>query len=173
MDDVETMSAPIYFNHLRFGSYFRDLVIPLAQEYDFHPLFLFSVMRQESLFEGFVRSSAGARGLMQIIPSTGAEIVARLGWPEGYSEEDLYRPNVSLRLGVEYLDRQRSFFGGNLYAALAAYNGGPGNASVWNGMAPNDPDLFLEVIRFDETRRYIQLIYEIFSIYRRIYALEP
>ena len=173
MDDAETMSAPIYFNHLRFGAYFRDEVIPLAQEYDFHPLFLFSVIRQESLFEGFVRSSAGARGLMQIIPSTGAELAARLDWPEGYTEDDLYRPVVSLTLGVEYLDRQRAFFGGDLYATLAAYNGGPGNANTWKGMSPADPDLFVEIIRFEETRTYIKRIYEIFSIYRRLYALEP
>lgn len=173
MDDAETLSAPIYFNHVRFGTYFRELVISLAQEYDFHPLFLFSVMRQESLFEGFVRSSAGARGLMQIIPSTGAEVAARLGWPEGYSDEDLYRPNVNLRLGVEYLDRQMAFLGGDMYAALAAYNGGPGNANTWKGMAPDDPDLFLEVIRFDETRSYIKRIYEIFSIYEQIYGMEP
>jgi soluble lytic murein transglycosylase len=173
MDDAETMSAPVYFNHLRFGAYFRDEVISLAQEYDFHPLFLFSVMRQESLFEGFVRSSAGARGLMQIIPSTGAELAARLGWPEGYTEDDLYRPVVSIALGVEYLDRQRAFFGGDLYATLAAYNGGPGNANTWKGMSPADPDLFVEIIRFDETRTYIKRIYEIFSIYRRLYALEP
>ncbi|HEX6305675.1 MAG TPA: tetratricopeptide repeat protein [Anaerolineales bacterium] len=173
MDDAETMSAPIYFNHLRFGTYFRDLVISLAQEYDFHPLLLFSIMRQESLFEGFVRSSAGARGLMQIIPSTGAEVASRLGWPEGYSDDDLYRPNVNMRLGVEYLDRQMAFLGGDLYAALAAYNGGPGNANTWKGMAPDDPDLFLEVIRFEETRSYIKRIYEIFSIYEEIYGLEP
>jgi soluble lytic murein transglycosylase len=130
-------------------------------------------MRQESLFEGFVRSSAGARGLMQIIPSTGAEVASRLGWPEGYSDDDLYRPNINLRLGVEYLDRQMAFLGGDLYAALAAYNGGPGNANTWKGMAPDDPDLFLEVIRFDETRSYIMRIYEIFSIYEEIYGLEP
>jgi soluble lytic murein transglycosylase len=173
MDDAETMQAPIYFNRLRFGTYYRDLVIPLAQTYNFHPLFLFSVIRQESLFEGFVRSSAGARGLMQIVPSTGAEIVDQLQWPENYSGADLYRPLVSLTLGVEYLDRQLVFLNGDIYAALAAYNGGPGNARTWKGMAPDDPDLFLEIIPFDETRSYIQGIYEIFNIYREIYQLGP
>jgi soluble lytic murein transglycosylase len=173
MDDAETMKAPIYFNHLRFGTYYRDLVIPLAQTYDFHPLFLFSVMRQESLFEGFVRSVAGARGLMQIVPSTGAEIVDQIQWPENYSGADLYRPLVSLTLGVEYLNRQLIFLDGDIYAALAAYNGGPGNARTWKGMAPDDPDLFLEIIPFDETRSYIQGIYEVFNIYREIYQLVP
>jgi soluble lytic murein transglycosylase len=173
MDDAETLSAPIYFNHIRFGTYFRDLVIQACQTYDFHPLFLFSLIRQESLFEGFVRSSADARGLMQIIPSTGQEVASNAGWPPDYTSEDLYRPLVSINLGADYLDRQRAFLDGDIYAALAAYNGGPGNALTWQRLVPPDPDLYLEVIRFEETRLYIRRIYEIFNIYRQIYNRTP
>lgn len=173
MDDTTSLSAPMYFNHIRFGSYYSDLVMPLAEEYGFHPLFLYALIRQESLFEGFVSSSAGARGLMQIIPGTGAEIAKNLGWPENYTSDDLYRPLVSVRYGVDYLDRQRKLFDGNLYAALAAYNGGPGNAQEWLGLAPDDPDLFLEVIRYEETRNYLRRIYENFNIYRLIYNRTP
>lgn len=173
MDDSETLSAPIYFNHLRFGAYFRDLVLPAAEAYGFHPLFLFSVLRQESLFEGFVRSDAGARGLMQIMPGTAEGIVVNLGWPPGYIAEDLYRPYVSIILGADYLDSQRNYFGGDLYAALAAYNAGPGNAIIWRDLAGGDLDLFLEIIRFEETRNYIKGIYEVFSIYRRLYDRSP
>lgn len=169
MDDADTLSAPAYFSHIRFGPYFRDLIIPTSQTYNFHPLFLFSVVRQESLFEGFVRSGAGARGLMQIVPETGAEIAANMGWPPDYLPEDLYRPQVSLTLGSDYLNRQRGFLDGDLYAALAAYNAGPGNAAAWKELVPPDPDLFLEVIRFEETRNYIRGIYEIFSIYKDLY----
>ncbi len=173
MDDSETMSAPVYFNHIRFGPYYRELVMPASEEYNFHPLFLFSVMRQESLFEGFVRSSAGARGLMQIIPSTGQEIAANAGWPPGYTDEDLYRPLVSVNLGSDYLNRQRGFMSGDLYGALAAYNGGPGNAMTWKNLVPPDPDLYVEVIRFEETREYIKGIFEIFSIYKHFYDRTP
>ena len=173
MDDAETLKAPIFFNHLRFGPYYKDLVISASQVYDFHPLFLFSVMRQESLFEGFVSSSAGARGLMQIVPATGAEVAANAGWPEDYSAADLYRPLVSLNLGANYLNRQRAFLGGDIYAALAAYNGGPGNAAAWKDLVPPDPDLYLEVIRFEETRNYIRRIYENFNIYRELYDRTP
>jgi soluble lytic murein transglycosylase len=60
-----------------------------------------------------------------------------------------------------------------MYAALAAYNGGPGNAMEWQKLAPNDPDLFLEVIRFEETRNYIDSVYELFNIYRRLYDRSP
>ncbi len=169
MDDAATLKGPAYFNHLRFGPYFGDLVLPLAKEYNFHPLFIFSVIRQESLFEGFVRSSAGANGLMQIMPATGEGIVQDLGWPENYSQEDLVRPLVNLHLGVDYLDEQRRLFDGDLYAALAAYNSGPGNAMVWKELSHDDPDLFLEVIRYPETRDYVRKIYEIFAIYRWLY----
>ena len=173
MSDVETLSAPIYFNHIRFGPYFAQLITPAAQEYGFHPLFLFSVVRQESAFEGFVRSTAGARGLMQIVPATGEEIANDLGWPPNYSAEDLYRPLVSVRLGSDYLAKWRDHLNSDLYAALAAYNAGPGNAIEWQKMAPNDPDLFLELVRYEETRNYIHGIYEIFSLYRRIYERIP
>jgi soluble lytic murein transglycosylase len=90
------------------------------------PLFLFSVVRQESLFEGFIRSTAGARGLMQIIPTTGASVARAVGWPLPFELDDLYRPNVSVRLGTEYMASNRRQFDGDMYATLAAYNAGPG-----------------------------------------------
>jgi len=173
MSDAETMSAPPYFNHLRFGAYFSDLVIPIAQQYDLHPLFLLSLIRQESAFEGFVRSSAGARGLMQIMPATGQEIVSELGWPLDYDDSDLHRPIINVTLGADYLDKWRNHFKGDLFAALAAYNGGPGNAIEWQSLSGDDQDLFVEVIRFEETRNYIRSIYEIFNLYRRIYDRTP
>lgn len=173
MDDASSLGAPLYFNNIRFGTYFSDRIMSLSGEYGFHPLFLLSVIRQESLFEGFVQSSAGARGLMQIIPDTGAEIAGRLAWPADYESEDLYRPIINLKFGVDYLDRQRDLFDGDLFAALAAYNGGPGNALEWKKLSQDDPDLFLEVVRFEETRNYIRGIYEIFTIYRFIYNRTP
>ena len=65
---TESMMAPPYFGHLRYGMYYADLVLPDAQSNNLDPLFIFSVIRQESLFEGFINSNAGARGLMQVIP---------------------------------------------------------------------------------------------------------
>lgn len=173
LDDATSLTAPAYFNHMRFGIYYSDLIIPAAEMYDFHPLFLFSVVRQESAFEGFVYSSAGARGLMQIIPATGLEIATSLGWPPNYTDKDLYRPVVSILLGSNYLSKWRDRLGKDMYAALAAYNGGPGNAQVWQEAAAGDPDLFLEIVRFEETRNYIRGVYENFNIYRRIYARNP
>jgi soluble lytic murein transglycosylase len=170
MDDAATQQAPVYFNHIRFGPYFGDLILPEAARYGLDGLFLLSVVRQESLFEGFATSSAAAHGLMQVIPSTGESIAGQLGWPQGYETSDLYRPYVSVRFGTYYLNAQQERFEGDLYAALAAYNGGPGNAIVWKELAADDPDLFLEIVRFAETHRYIQVIYEVFEIYKNLYA---
>ena len=165
-----SVTAPAYFNHLRYGLYYHDLIIAEAQRYAMDPLFMFSLIRQESLFEGFVSSSAGAHGLMQIIPATGEQIASELGWPPVYDQTDLYRPIVSVRFGSYYLSRNRDLLDGNWYAALAAYNAGPGNAIAWRDLAGNDPDLLLEIIRFEETRNYIRFIYEIFSTYRTLYS---
>ncbi|NMB90450.1 MAG: transglycosylase SLT domain-containing protein, partial [Chloroflexi bacterium] len=128
MDDLATLTAPAYFNHIRFGIYFKDLILSTAQKETFHPLFVFALIRQESLFEGFAQSSAGARGLMQIMPATGQEIASEMQWPPSYSSQDLYRAVVNVPLGIHYLARQLDYFNSDIYAALAAYNGGPGNA---------------------------------------------
>jgi soluble lytic murein transglycosylase len=169
-DHGESMMAPPYFSHVRYGLYYADVVTPDAQTEGFDPLLLFSIIRQESLFEGFVHSTAGARGLMQIIPSTGGNMAVELGFPYGYKDDDLYRPDASVRLGTHYPAKSRDLLTGDLYAALAAYNGGPGNAMTWKQLAGDDPDLFLEIVRYEETRTYIRNIYEIYVIYRRLYG---
>jgi len=173
LDDAGTLTAPVLFSHIRFGTYFSDMVSPLAQGYGFDPLLIFSTLRQESLFDASIQSSAGAYGLMQVMPATGEEVAARLGWPVDFTQDDLLRPQVNLMLGLDYLARQRDNLGGDLYAALAAYNGGPGNAASWQVLAKGDPDLFVEVVRFDETRNYLMGIYEVFTIYSRLYARAP
>ena len=166
----ESLQVADYFNHVRYGLYFRELIEPAARLNGFDSLFLFSVARQESLFEGFVRSSAGARGLMQIIPETGADVAARMGWPLSFEPGMLYRPVVSVKLGTYYLASNRIYLNGDLYGALAAYNAGPGNALAWQELAGNDPDLYLEVVRPAETRDYIRGIYEIYNIYLSLYS---
>jgi soluble lytic murein transglycosylase len=169
-DHTSSMMGPPYFSHVRYGLYYSDLIVSAAQNNGLDPLFLFSVVRQESLFEGFVRSTAGARGLMQIVPSTGGNLAQVLGWPVNYEPDQLYRPNVSIGYGAYYMEANRKILNGDLYGALAAYNGGPGNALQWYQLGAGDPDLMLESIRFDETRQYIRNIYEIYVIYRRLYT---
>ena len=88
LDDFSTLSAPAYFNHIRFGVYFKDLVLQYAKAENLNPLLVFAVMRQESLFEGFAESGAGARGLMQIMPATGSEICQLNGLASQIHAED-------------------------------------------------------------------------------------
>ena len=169
-EQSSSLTAPIYFKHARYGLYYNDLIWPAAAENAFDPLFITSLIRQESLFEGFVRSNAGARGLMQIIPDTGASIATQMGWPPDYTAEDLYSPSVSIQMGTYYLNSNRRLLKGDIYATLAAYNGGPGNASIWQGLAGKDLDLELEIIRYGESRDYIRSIYETYTIYRALYS---
>ncbi len=169
-EHTESMMAPIYFSHMRYGLYYSDIILPDAQTNNLDPLLLYSVIRQESLFEGFVVSSAGAGGLMQVMPPTGADIASQLGWPLNYDSKDLYRPDVSVAFGSYYLAHNRDLLQNDIYATLAAYNGGYGNALQWKELSGDDPDLFLESVRFEETRNYIRNIYEIYVIYRRLYG---
>lgn len=172
LDDASSLGAPRYFNSIRFGAYYGELILPAAAEHELDPLLLLSVVRQESLFEGFATSYAAARGLMQVIPTTGEEIANQLGWPPAYTSDDLYRPMVSVRFGSYYLARQRDLFDGNLVMGLAAYNAGPGNVLAWQELAPDDPDLFVEVMRIDQPQDYVRSIYEVYRIYQQLYATE-
>ncbi|HSM25143.1 MAG TPA: transglycosylase SLT domain-containing protein, partial [Anaerolineaceae bacterium] len=171
MDDDTSLSAPLWFNHIRFGLFFSDLIEQSALDYNFDPLLIYSLIRQESFFEGFIISSAGAKGLMQIMSPTGQEIADILRWPTEYQESDLYRPVINIRMGTSYLSRMRTFFDGDIYAALAAYNAGPGNVLKWIEKSNNDPDLFLETIPFEETRRYLRNIYTFYRIYEILYPV--
>jgi soluble lytic murein transglycosylase len=163
-------TAPAYFNHVRFGTYYSDLIIPAANENHLDPLVLLSVVRLESVFESEIVSSWGAVGLMQITPDTGAEINTDLSWPGNYTKNDLYRPMVNVKFGAHYLTKWYSYFDNNMYIALAAYNGGIGNALTWYDLSGDDPDLFLEIIRASETRDYIRYITEYHEIYKNIYS---
>ncbi|MFU8773986.1 MAG: lytic transglycosylase domain-containing protein, partial [Anaerolineales bacterium] len=169
----DALSAPEFFSRVRFGAYYLDWVQSAAQAEGISPLLILSVMRQESAYEGFIRSGAGARGLMQIMPATGAQLAENLSWPENYTMDDLNRPHVSITFGASYLRQQRQLFEGDTFAMLAAYNGGPGNTLIWKSLTPtDDPDLFLEIVRIEETRNYIRLINEIHYIYGWLYG-EP
>ncbi len=162
--------APKYFNHLRFGTFYRDIIVAAAIENDIDPLLLFSIIRQESLFDASISSSAGARGLMQITEETGDYIISTYGWPPNYKSSDLNRPFISVKLGSHYLKGFINQYPGNISAALASYNAGDGNTQAWIKLSGEDPDLFLEVIRFDETYNYIRYIAENYLIYKNLYT---
>jgi len=164
--------APVYLGRLSFPVYYADLILPLAEQHGYDPRLQFALVRQESLFESFARSGAAAQGLSQVIPDTGAWIAQRLAWPD-FDNEDLYKPYVGLHFGAYYLSQQLEYFDGNVPAALAAYNAGPGNAARWFETAGTDHDLFVDTINFPETRLYVERIYEGFNAYRHLYSATP
>jgi soluble lytic murein transglycosylase len=167
---ARTTDAPSFLARLVYPAYYADLVVPEAQARKLDPLLVFALLRQESLFESLSYSSAAAHGLMQIIPATGQEIATALRWPD-YSRTDLYKPYISIKFGVYYLARQRDGLDDDLYAALAAYNGGPGNSAHWKAESGDDPDLFYETVSFSETRLYIRRISEYYEVYKKLYAV--
>ncbi len=166
---IQTYDTPKYIASLRYPIAYYDLVLPSAQKYKLDPLLVFSLIRQESLYQGFVTSYAQAQGLMQIIPSTGQYIAQKLKWPN-YSNSDLYRPYINVQFGIYYLAEQLQTFDNNPYAALAAYNGGPGNSAEWLRISNGDPDLFIQAISFEETQLYVSRIYEQYEVYRAVYG---
>jgi len=170
MDELSSLTAPIYFTHIRFGAYFREMIVTIANDFEIPPLLLYALIRQESMFNPFISSSVGASGLSQIMPATGAENVDLLNWPDNYDQRDLLLGKVNLTLGAFYLDRMRTYLSGNTQAALAAYNAGPGNAETWLSLSNGDPDLFPEILRASETQDYLMQITEFLNIYKLVYA---
>ncbi|MBX7214883.1 MAG: transglycosylase SLT domain-containing protein [Thermoflexales bacterium] len=161
--------APTLVLRLAYPTYFSDLVLVAAAQYGVDPLLIFALIRQESLFEAEALSSAAAHGLMQVIPATGREIAGQLGWPPNYQTRDLNKPAVSVRFGVYYLSRQLKAFDGDVVAALAAYNAGPGRALRWRERAGGDPDVFVETMTLAEPVTYVRNIEVNFAVYRQLY----
>ena len=117
---------------------------------------------------GFVdqTSHADARGLMQITPQT-AEEIEKLSGGSTFELEDLSDPELNIRYGTFYLKHLLDLYDGDVVAALAAYNAGPGFADEWGGAG-----MTLDDIQFDETKAYVKKVLEKQREYRHTYDLE-
>lgn len=165
--------APVAMQRLLYPVRYGSLLETWARRYGVDPLLLAALVRQESLFSPTAASSADARGLTQVIPSTAQAIASALGVSD-FRLEDLYRPKLSLQFGAYYLAEMLRLAGGDTWMALASYNGGYGNAVRWaGGDRPIDPDLFLENVTFDETRTYLQSVARNYRFYRALYSTTP
>lgn len=167
---VGTLDAPVYIARLRYPAYYRDIVLREAEQYDFDPLLLFSLIRHETLFNTNARGAAGEVGLTQVIPSTGEYIAEQLE-VQDHQHRDLARPFMGIEFGAYYLNEQLDRFNGNVYAALAGYNAGPGRALQWLELSGGDPDVFMSTITIDSVQLYIQLNYRNYNIYRALYGV--
>ncbi|MDB5506466.1 MAG: lytic transglycosylase protein [Devosia sp.] len=132
---------------------------------------VYAVTRQESRFRVDAVSSAGARGLMQLMPGTAKETAERLGL-EYSSSRLISDASYNALLGATYLARQLSYYDGSLLLAAAAYNAGAGNANDWIDAygdprdASVDPVVWVELIPFQETRKYVQRVLGNYLVYR-------
>jgi soluble lytic murein transglycosylase len=135
------------------------------------PALVLGVTRQESEFDTAAVSSAGARGLMQLMPATArrAASMNRLTFRLG----DLTaNPSYNMQLGMVTLDDYLANWGDSYVLAIASYNAGPSNVRRWieaNGDPRDssvDPVDWIEMIPFSETRNYVQRVLENLSVYR-------
>jgi soluble lytic murein transglycosylase len=148
---------------------YADTVVAQAAQRNVDPLLFAGLIRQESTFNPTARSSANALGLAQVVPATGQGIASALG-KQSFTSDDLFRPQVAIEFGVFYLGRQLGQYGGRVYPALAAYNAGGGNANAWLAtIGADDPDLFAARIPIAETSHYLEVVYENYLNYRRLY----
>ena len=160
--------TPVALQRLAYPFPYEKLVREEAARQKLDPRLLAAIMRQESRFEPGVASSAGAQGLMQVMPGTAAGIARQMAWP-GYEDHMAYWPYVNVAFGAFYVREWLSHFDGSVFASLAAYNAGPGNAGAWWELAPSDDDLFAGLININETRVYVQIVWQNYEFYRRLY----
>jgi soluble lytic murein transglycosylase len=131
-----------------------------------------AVIRAESGFDQLATSSAGARGLMQIMPETAAAIARRNGI--AFSADDLHDPLVNLKLGQGYLKllMAQKEIGPNLILLAAAYNAGPGRIIQWleRDKGIDDPLFFVESIPLTETRLYVKKVLSAYWAYQERFS---
>jgi soluble lytic murein transglycosylase len=128
------------------------------------PEWIYSVMRQESLFRPDAVSSAGALGLLQLLPRTAREVAKRWERPMP-SPDDLKNPQINLPLGAAHLRELTEKLGSRYIFALAAYNAGPNALARWLPERPQDAEVWIENIPYNETRTYVQRILWNITVY--------
>ncbi|SEH08778.1 Soluble lytic murein transglycosylase precursor [Candidatus Venteria ishoeyi] len=143
------------------------LVMAAAEEQSLVMPWIYGIIRQESAFNSKVVSHAGAMGLMQLMPATGKHVAKRLGLILEQSKT-IFEPYTNIRLGAGYLRMMLNRFSGNYLLATAAYNAGPGNVNRWLKARPCEAqDIWVELIPFKETRRYVQSVMLYMGIYEQ------
>lgn len=161
-------SAPQSLLQLAYPIAYVTLMGDMSRQYGIDPLFLAALIRVESFWDPGAVSPADAMGLTQVIPATGAGIADALG-VAGWEPAQLFRPVVSLEFGAYYLAEQLAAFD-DPYVALAAYNGGPGNAARWHkATGGGTPAELVERITFAETTSYVQRVMSTYAHYELAY----
>lgn len=164
---IFTFTQAQYWHDLdrRFPLAHQDLVLDQAKQYRINPAWAYAIIRQESAFTADARSTAGALGLMQLLPRTARQIARSLQM-RFRNRNELLNVKTNVRLGVGYLKKVRDRFHGNRVLATAAYNAGSFRVRQWLPQeAPVSADLWVESIPFAETRDYLKRVLTYTVIY--------
>ncbi len=145
---------------------FQAEISKWSQQNKLNPLLVTSLIRQESRFETEIVSSAGALGLMQVMPDTAAWIASN----GDFGKYDLKNHQDNIKLGTWYLAHNHKQYDNSSLLAIASYNAGAGNVAEWvQRFGVNDPDAFVEIIPFPETNDYVKSVLGNYWNYLRLY----
>lgn len=144
---------------LLYPKYYNEYVEKYSKEFDVDKHFVFSIIKQESLFKEDTISKASAYGLMQIIIPT-----AKM-FDKNITPEKLLNPEKNVEIGVRYLKYLLDKYNGNMKFAAAAYNAGPNNVDKWI----KNNDLDIEKIPFSETKQYVKKVLSNYNKYNYFY----
>ncbi len=153
-------SPPDAVQRIRYPLHYRPIVIGHARNYRIDPALLAAVIDVESKFRANAKSSSGAIGLMQLLPSTAHGIAVHTGGSR-FETQDLYDPEINVRYGSWYLRHLLDKYGDER-TALAAYNAGQYNVDRWRASGSG--------IRFSETRAYVARVEDLKQIYRDVWG---
>ncbi|MDD3894403.1 MAG: lytic transglycosylase domain-containing protein [Syntrophomonadaceae bacterium] len=147
----------------------RDLTINAACENDVDPYLVFAIIRAESKYQTTAESPLGAKGLMQIMPETGAWIAEQRG-VENFSPDMLHDPDTNIQFGCWYLNNLSKEFEGRLPIIIAAYNAGRGQVKQWiiDGTWDGTYEQ-LDNVPFEETKIYTRNVMRNYEAYLAIY----
>lgn len=155
-------TEPDWYLRARYPLRYEAIVQGHAENYDLEPALLAAVIYAESQFDASARSSAGAIGLMQLLPETARGVALRTGG-DGFVVADLLDPEINVRYGSWYLRNLLNRYG-DLPNALAAYHAGPGNVDRWRQSGSG--------IEFPETRHYVDKVLRLQRSYAAAYPEE-
>ena len=150
---------------------YAEYVEAYAEQYGVPETMIFAVIRTESGFDSGAVSSAGAVGLMQLMPDTFEWLTNEMLF-DHLDRGMLYDPETNIKYGTYYLSRLYDRYG-DWELALAAYNGGQGNVDEWlEDPAYADGEGGLKEIPFRETRQYVKKVADAWDMYERLYGEE-
>ncbi|QOC22329.1 lytic transglycosylase domain-containing protein [Wenzhouxiangella sp. AB-CW3] len=140
-------------------------VLALSRQYRVEPALVYGLMRAESAMQADALSPAGARGLLQLMPATAAEVAGRNGLRYN-GQADLMEPAINLPLGIAHLAELQERYDGDWVRVAAAYNAGINAVARWQDSRPaTDADVWMETLPFFETRDYVPRVLAFATIY--------